>query len=220
MYEVFQPLKPLLLKQMILLLRSTTANSMLFLLLCFFQFPVPVLAQTESLPVQSGTTPNSQSLSKSRKTASSQTRSNLEIMTFARLQSLIQPNADTVRVINFWATSCRPCIEEMPDFDRLHREYSIAKNEAKPLQVVFVSLDFKRDVEPIVIPFVKKRGFAARCVFLGAPKSAEIDAVDTSWTGSMPATLIIGTKPGQRMFYERKLRYEELKDFVKTYLFP
>lgn len=200
--------------------RSTTAYSMLFLLLCFFQLPVPVLTQSMPLLAQSGTAGNIPSSSINRQRAASQTRTFIEMMNFTQVQTLMQPNADTVRVINFWATSCRPCIEEMPDFDRLHREYSTPQAGTKSLQVVFVSLDFKRDVESIVIPFVKKRGFAARCVFLGAPKSAEIDAVDASWTGSMPATLIIGTKPGQRMFYERKIPYEELKDFVKTYLFP
>ena len=60
----------------------------------------------------------------------------------------------------------------------------------------------------------------APVVFLGPPKSAEIDGVDVSWSGSMPATLIVGTKAGQRSFYEKKMEYDELKDFVKTYLFP
>jgi thiol-disulfide isomerase/thioredoxin len=27
-------------------------------------------------------------------------------------------------VLNFWATWCPPCIKEMPDFDRFHREFS------------------------------------------------------------------------------------------------
>ncbi len=144
----------------------------------------------------------------------------VEIITFDRLQTLMQPNPDTVRIINFWATTCRPCIEEMPSFDRFHREYSIPKDGVKPVQVLFVSLDFKRDVETKVIPFVKKRGVQATVVFLGPPKSAEIDGVDASWSGSIPATLIVGTKAGQRSFYEKKMEYDELKDFVKTYLFP
>src|SRR6185295_7104772 len=29
-----------------------------------------------------------------------------------------------VVVLNFWATWCVPCLEEMPLLDRLHREYS------------------------------------------------------------------------------------------------
>jgi len=144
----------------------------------------------------------------------------VEIITFDRLKALMQPNSDTVRIINFWATTCRPCIEEMPSFDRFHGEYSVPKDGAKPVQVLFVSLDFKRDIETKVVPFVKKRGIQAPVVFLGPPKSAEIDGVDASWSGSMPATLIIGTKAGQRAFYEKKMEYDELKDFVKTYLFP
>lgn len=144
----------------------------------------------------------------------------VEIITFDRLQALMQPNPDTVRIINFWATTCRPCVEEMSSFDRFYREYSVPKDGAKPVQVLFVSLDFERDVETKVIPFVKKRGVQAPVVFLGPPQSAQIDGVDASWSGSIPATLIVGTKAGQRSFYEKKMEYDELKDFVKTYLFP
>jgi thiol-disulfide isomerase/thioredoxin len=149
-----------------------------------------------------------------------QKNTSIETITFERLRLLMQPNPDTVRIINFWATTCRPCVEEMPSFERVHREYSVPPKGQKPVQVLFVSLDFKRDVETKVIPFVKKRGLSAPVVFWGMPKSAEIDGVDSAWSGSIPATLIVGTKKGERAFYEKKIEYEELKDFVKTYLFP
>lgn len=144
----------------------------------------------------------------------------VEVISFARLQEYMRHNPDTVRVINFWATTCPPCVEEMPDFDRLHRELRVGAPGRKPVHVVFVSLDFKRDLEKKVLPFVKKKGFVATAVFLGPPKSAEIDAIDESWSGAMPATLIVGTKSGNRSFYEKKMTYLELKDFVMKYCIP
>lgn len=41
-----------------------------------------------------------------------------------------------VVLVNFWASWCRPCVEEMPIFERLHREF-----EGKPFVVLAVSID-------------------------------------------------------------------------------
>ncbi len=39
-------------------------------------------------------------------------------------------------VVNFWATWCAPCIKELPQFERFHREYS-----ARGWQVVGLAID-------------------------------------------------------------------------------
>lgn len=48
---------------------------------------------------------------------------------------------DKVRVINFWATWCHPCLKEMPEFNKVHKDYS-----GKDLEVIGVALD---DPEPV-----------------------------------------------------------------------
>ncbi|MDW8219462.1 MAG: TlpA disulfide reductase family protein [Bacteroidota bacterium] len=144
----------------------------------------------------------------------------MQHVTVQDVLSLIRPNPDTVRIINFWATTCRPCVEELPYFERIYRAYAIPVGQAKPVQVVLVSLDFARDVQAKVIPFVQKHGLTAKVVFWGTPKSEEIEAVDTQWTGAIPATIIVGTREGQRQFLEKKLSFEELENLVKMYIFP
>jgi peroxiredoxin len=47
----------------------------------------------------------------------------------------------SVVLVNFWATWCAPCIEEMPSLEKLHRTL-----EDKGLRVVAVSVDDDRDV--------------------------------------------------------------------------
>ena len=54
-----------------------------------------------------------------------------------------------VVVMNFWATWCVPCIQEIPSFNKLHRELS-----AKGVVVVGVSMD--EEGAGRVQPFLKK----------------------------------------------------------------
>lgn len=45
-----------------------------------------------------------------------------------------------VVLVNFWATWCKPCVEEMPVFEKLHREL-----EGKPFVMLAVSIDKRPD---------------------------------------------------------------------------
>ncbi|MFM7401542.1 MAG: TlpA disulfide reductase family protein, partial [Bacteroidota bacterium] len=40
-----------------------------------------------------------------------------------QLQSYIEREKDATLVINFWATWCKPCVEELPIFEELNRMY-------------------------------------------------------------------------------------------------
>ena len=59
-------------------------------------------------------------------------------------------NNDTVYVINFWATFCKPCIEEIPDFIRLAEKY-----KTKKVKLLLVSLDLKSYVAKKLPDFIK-----------------------------------------------------------------
>jgi peroxiredoxin len=56
-----------------------------------------------------------------------------------------------VVLLNFWATWCEPCREEMPGMERLYRAY-----KDRGLVVLAVSLDLQG--ASVVTPFVKKFG--------------------------------------------------------------
>ena len=70
-----------------------------------------------------------------------------------QLESRIENAKDTTLVINFWATWCKPCIEELPCFEELRERY-IGQN----VLVILVSLDFKSQLEKKFIPFLKDIG--------------------------------------------------------------
>ncbi|HKR03841.1 MAG TPA: TlpA disulfide reductase family protein [Bacteroidia bacterium] len=135
----------------------------------------------------------------------------VEVVKFDFVESLLKNNSDTTYVINFWATWCKPCVKEIPAFELLHSKY-----QDKNLKVILISLDFKRELEKRLIPFVKEKNMKSKIVLLDAPDyNSWIDKVDKSWGGAIPATLILNNKKNARQFYEKEFTFEELETHIK-----
>lgn len=123
-------------------------------------------------------------------------------------------DTDTVYVFNFWATWCAPCVEELPLFEKLNQAYAGQK-----VQVVLISTDFKRNVETGVKPFVRDKKLQSRVVFMDESNPNNyINAVDSTWSGALPATLVWSKRKHFSQFFEKKLNYEELEAAVKKAL--
>jgi thiol-disulfide isomerase/thioredoxin len=133
------------------------------------------------------------------------------VYNFPALQQVIDADNDTTYVINFWATWCKPCVEEMPYFEQLHEKYNGGK-----VKVLLVSLDFRSQLEKRVIPFVEKRNLQPQVVLLDAGNPNKwIDLVDPSWSGAIPATLFIHGK--NRRFVEDSFHdLESLETIVNS----
>lgn len=130
----------------------------------------------------------------------------VEVLNLAQLHARIYRGSDTTYVVNFWATWCRPCVEELPAFEALARRYA-----AEPVVVLLVSLDAIGDRTTKVEPFLRRRGYQhCRFVLLNEPKPhIWIDRVDPSWSGSIPATMFV--RGDRKLFGEFQFN-EELLD--------
>jgi thiol-disulfide isomerase/thioredoxin len=131
-----------------------------------------------------------------------------------KIDSLLElfNNKDTTYVINFWATWCKPCVEELPVFDSL---MILKKNN--PVKVILVSLDFKEELEKKVMPFLKKKNRKTECVLLDEVNgNVFIDKISPQWTGAIPATLI--KKGDKKVFLEKKIKLDELLENVGAFV--
>ncbi|MDX2071084.1 MAG: TlpA family protein disulfide reductase [Haliscomenobacter sp.] len=128
---------------------------------------------------------------------------------------LAQTGNDTTYVINFWATWCAPCVKELPYFEKLHQGMVVQK-----IKVILVSLDFRKDLETKLKPFLAQRQFSASIAALvDSRQNLWIDKIDPSWSGAVPATLVY--RGSQRQFKEGEFEsFEDLQQFVLHFFDP
>lgn len=139
--------------------------------------------------------------------ASAQVRA--EIVDLAGLQKVIQAPGTEVRVINFWATWCGPCVKELPLLEKLGQERTDVK-------VTLVSLDLDLDPNPEKVhKFVQRKKIKSSVLILDAGSGNEwIDKVDKRWSGALPATLIVNSKTGKSTLFERELHEGDLEKLI------
>ena len=105
---------------------------------------------------------------------------------FGQAEPFFHFDNDTTYVINFWVTWCKPCVEELPYFEELTQAYQRQK-----VKVILVSLDFPRQFESKLAPFVEERQLQSTVIALADGRYNDwIDKVSTEWTGAIPATYI------------------------------
>lgn len=133
----------------------------------------------------------------------------IRIVNTTELLSLIKSTDDTVRLFNFWATWCKPCVRELPYFDELNNT-----RKKEKFQLYLVSLDFRDDYKKRLLPFLKKKNISSPVLlFDGGNPNDWIDRIHPEWSGSIPASLI--AYKGQKCFEENE--FHSLDELINFY---
>jgi len=134
-----------------------------------------------------------------------------KIVKLHEIQSLLTSEKDEIQIINFWATWCGPCIQELPLFEKLGQE-------RKDVHITLVSLDLDLDANPEkVYKFVERKKIKSDVLILDEPDpDSWIDKIEKEWSGSLPATIVVNTKTGKRTFIDRELKEGELEMLIES----
>lgn len=135
----------------------------------------------------------------------------VSVYTYEAFEPFWSADNDTTYVVNFWATWCRPCVEELPHFEQLYQQY-----KDKKMRLILVSLDFEDQIKSKLIPFLEEKKLQGEVLVLGQKGMNEwIDKVDSTWSGALPATVIFNKN--KRAFFEKQFNYVELEGELKQF---
>ncbi|MCW3093518.1 MAG: hypothetical protein JWP81_4587 [Ferruginibacter sp.] len=118
---------------------------------------------------------------------------------------------DSVYVINFWASFCKPCVAEIPYLQSISKKYARQK-----VNLLLVSLDLASFYPAKIESFTRKNNIGARVVWLN-----ETDAdyfcplIDQKWSGSIPATVIINASSGYKKLIETEMSEKQFEAELK-----
>lgn len=137
-----------------------------------------------------------------------------EIIDYQKYETLFQKNDDVLYVVNFWATWCKPCVEELPHFMEVKNQHS----DDAGFKMVLVSLDKASDFETKVKAFMEDRKMEVDLYLLDDVKNMNtwIPAINSGWSGSIPVTILY--KNGKQLaFHEGQLSKDELTTLISKH---
>ena len=136
-----------------------------------------------------------------------------EVVKLTDLQKYMKAPSEKVKVINFWATWCAPCVKELPLFEKLNEE-------RQDVEVTLVSMDMDLDPNPEKVhKFIARKGIKSNVMILNEKDpNSWIDKIEKEWSGALPATIIINPSTGQRIFVEKQLHEGDLEALIEKLL--
>ncbi|WP_272022273.1 TlpA family protein disulfide reductase [Olleya namhaensis] len=125
---------------------------------------------------------------------------NIPVYNFGQLEPLLYTDSNKTYIVNFWAMWCAPCVKELP--------YIQAYADKHPdVEVLLVSMDFPKDIETKLKPFLKQKNITNKVVILDdADANTWINKIDPNWSGAIPYTIIFSN--AKRGFFERSFESE------------
>ena len=113
---------------------------------------------------------------------------------------------EKVLVVNFWASWCPPCVEEMPTLDKVAQEYS-----AKNVLIVGIGIDSPSNIRE----FLQKTPVSYPIV-IGGLEGSNLSKQMGNAQGALPYTVVINPK-GKSIYTKLgKITEDELKKAINS----
>lgn len=104
-------------------------------------------------------------------------------------------------VVNFWATWCTPCVQEMPELSSLQSELA-----PRGIQIIGIGID-----SPSNIAEFSQKYKIAYPLYVAGMGGTELSRQFGNHSGSLPFTVLVGSDGHVRKTYLGRLKFDELR---------
>jgi len=129
---------------------------------------------------------------------------NVEPVDGAGLKALRKNDSGKIRLVNFWATWCGPCITEFPDLVTINRMY-----RHRNFEFVSVAANFPDEKKDVLAFLQKNQASNRNLMFAGEDKYKLMEAFDPKWNAALPYSMLIA--PGGEVLYQVQGPIDPLK---------
>src|SRR5262249_37592805 len=117
---------------------------------------------------------------------------------------LVRNDTKKLLVVNVWATWCRPCVAELPEFVTMNRMY-----RGRPFRMGTISMDDPAKKEAVLAVLRDQHVACTNYLATFADRDRFADRLDKTWEGPLPYTLVIA--PGGKVLYRKAGAIEPLE---------
>jgi thiol-disulfide isomerase/thioredoxin len=121
----------------------------------------------------------------------------VEMVTADDLKKLRTNPTGKVLVVNFWATWCGPCIEEMPAMEETWRMF-----RRRDFDMVTVSTNYPDEKTGVLKTLQAQHATSRNLQFASDDTYASMAAFDPKWDSGVPYTMVLA--PGGRVIYQEQ----------------
>ena len=115
----------------------------------------------------------------------------------AGVKALVKNDSKKLRLVNVWATSCGPCLVELPELVTMHRMY-----RKRDFELVTISADEPDRKEQALSILKREHASSTNYLWASGDEYRLVEAVDPQWAGPLPYTLLVA--PGGKVIYRKQ----------------
>jgi peroxiredoxin len=115
----------------------------------------------------------------------------------AALQALRKNATNKLVLVNFWATWCAPCVQEMPEIQTMYRMYG-----HRTFEVVTVSINYPDEKAGVLAALTKLHATTRNFILGSTDIYPLLEAFNSDWNAAVPYSMLI--RPSGEVVYEHQ----------------